>query len=308
MRRSLDRERGAVAPRARSDYPERVVTDDRGAGAGAVALTTLAIAAVLVAAASSAFAKVPPSIRSCKDHPATIVGSPRADALTGTPGRDVIVAGRGNDAIDSGAGADLICAGKGNDRIRSGDDDDVIRAGSGDDEADTGTGDDTIEGQGGRDAADGREGTDACLVERHSNCEADLVASAFGPFTVTGGDGTAFNGELYILNRGPTEAMSAAVTATFPPEAEFVAAGSDSRCSQTAADPDQVYCYAGEVGLEYEDRAIFPIAFRVPDCPPAPGKQITFQAEPDDYATNDPDPSPFSASISDKPAASCPQS
>jgi Ca2+-binding RTX toxin-like protein len=268
-----------------------------------IALALVALVVSLVAFAAPAHAE-----RSCGGYPAMIVGTPRGDTLVGTDGRDVIRAGRGNDAIESGDHGDLICAGKGDDRIEAGDDSDLVRTGAGDDSVDAGTGDDTIKGQGGEDDADGGTGTDGCLVERHSDCEADLTASAFGPFSVAGGDGTVYAGTLYLDDLGPSSAQSAAATAIFPSQAEFVAAASDPRCAERAT--DRIYCYGGAIPFEenagIENRISFPIGFRIPDCPPAPQTSIAFGAETDDYASNDPVDSPFSVSITLTRAASCP--
>ncbi len=97
---------------------------------------------------------------SCAGLQATIVGTPRADALQGTRGADVIVAGDGEDRISAGDGDDLICAGAGADTVHGGRGGDRIRGGRGADRLLGGPDDDLLAGGVGADSCEGGAGAD----------------------------------------------------------------------------------------------------------------------------------------------------
>jgi hypothetical protein len=83
---------------------------------------------------------------SCKQRPATIVGTRGRDVLTGTDGRDVIRALSGADKITGGAGRDVLCGGPGNDRLLGGAQDDRLVGGPGRDELSAGRGERRVRG------------------------------------------------------------------------------------------------------------------------------------------------------------------
>jgi Ca2+-binding RTX toxin-like protein len=80
----------------------------------------------------------------CKDKPATILGTDGNDTRTGSQGPDVIVALGGNDTLSGFAGNDVICSGSGKDNVKGG------------------GGKDTLLGQGGKDVLKGGGGKDVC--------------------------------------------------------------------------------------------------------------------------------------------------
>jgi hypothetical protein len=96
----------------------------------------------------------------CKDKPATIVGTNGNDVRKGTSGMDVMVGLGGNDILSGLAGNDLICGGSGKD---------TLKGGAGKDSLLGQKGKDTLKGGGGRDLCKGGKGTDTaskCEVEK----------------------------------------------------------------------------------------------------------------------------------------------
>jgi hypothetical protein len=96
----------------------------------------------------------------CKDKPATILGTEGNDVRTGSQGPDVIVALGGNDTISGLAGNDVICSGSGKDNLKGGGGKDALLGQKGKD---------ALNGGGGKDVCTGGKGTDTaskCEVEK----------------------------------------------------------------------------------------------------------------------------------------------
>jgi hypothetical protein len=92
-----------------------------------------------------------PSRATCKDEPATIVGTEGNDLRRGTSGRDVIVGLGGNDKLSGLAGNDVMCGGDGMDTLKGGKGKDRLYGEAGNDTLSGGTGKDKLKGGAGTD-------------------------------------------------------------------------------------------------------------------------------------------------------------
>ncbi len=107
-----------------------------------------------------------PSLPRCAGRIATIIGTPRPDALRGTKRKDVILAQGGDDRIRSFSGADVICAGSGRDEVEAGTNgggggSDLVLAGAGADRVTLGRELGSARGEGGNDLLIGSKGGDS---------------------------------------------------------------------------------------------------------------------------------------------------
>jgi RTX calcium-binding nonapeptide repeat (4 copies) len=78
----------------------------------------------------------------CKDTPATIVGTSGNDVRKGTSGKDVMVGLGGNDKLSGIAGNDTICGGAGKDTLLGQQGKDILKGGPGEDKLKGGAGKD----------------------------------------------------------------------------------------------------------------------------------------------------------------------
>jgi RTX calcium-binding nonapeptide repeat (4 copies) len=103
------------------------------------------------ASAAPVGAPTTPPAATCKDIPATIVGTEGNDVRSGTPGKDVIVGLGGNDKLSGLAGNDVICGGSGKDTLKGGKGNDKLYGESGKDTLKGGPGKDKLKGGPGKD-------------------------------------------------------------------------------------------------------------------------------------------------------------
>jgi hypothetical protein len=98
----------------------------------------------------------------CKDQPATIIGTSGDDVRMGTPGRDVMVGLAGNDTLSGFEGDDTICGGAGNDTLYGGPGNDILLGQKGKDKLFGEAGKDTLNGGPGKDKLKGGGDRDFC--------------------------------------------------------------------------------------------------------------------------------------------------
>ena len=89
-------------------------------------LTVACLAGVLLAPPAAGGTR---AAATCAGLPATIIGTPGADALTGTSGADVIAGLGGADTVDGLAGDDVLCGDDDGDRLVGGEGDDQLYGG-----------------------------------------------------------------------------------------------------------------------------------------------------------------------------------
>jgi Ca2+-binding RTX toxin-like protein len=146
-------------------------------------LLAAALALTLASQAPAALSQEGPS---CRQQPATVVGTAGADRISGTAARDVIYGGGGDDVIGGAAGGDLVCGGPGAD---------VLSGGTGSDALFGGPDGDLLHGDRGNDRVSGGAG------------ERDLALGDLGDDRVRGGTGSSDEAAgglgIDVVNGGP---------------------------------------------------------------------------------------------------------